>query len=159
MMNKIKKTGQSEIVGFGIIVIIISLLILIFISFSLQKNENEFSESSKTDSFIQATLQFTTTCERNTVHLDYLDLIESCDEERICDNGENPCETLNSTSRNLVLSAWKAGEEYPVKGYLYEVRLRGETLVSLAEGNVTGTSKGSRQTFSGEIEISLIAYY
>ncbi|PJE81852.1 hypothetical protein COU58_00300 [Candidatus Pacearchaeota archaeon CG10_big_fil_rev_8_21_14_0_10_32_42] len=153
------KKAQSEMVGFGIIVIIIAVLILIFLSFSLKENPNDFTESSKTNSFIQASLQFTTTCEKNGNRLSYLDLIQFCVQKNLCEDGQNSCEVLNLTSANLMNSAWRIGEDYPVKGYDYWLKYGGNELVNLSEGNRTGNSKGSKQVFSGNLEISLIAYY
>ncbi|MCR4327145.1 MAG: hypothetical protein NUV46_01020 [Nanoarchaeota archaeon] len=153
------KKAQSEMVGFAIIVIIVAVLILVFISLSLNKNSNEFLDSSKTDSFIQATLQFTTNCEINGNNLSYLKLIGSCEEERTCDNGINSCQVLNLTSVSLVENGWRVGEDLPVKGYKFEVKSEGINLVELFRGNETGSTKGSRQTFSGGVEISLVTYY
>lgn len=146
-------------VGFAIIIIIVAVLILVFVAISLNNNSSDFLESSKTDSFIQAILQYTSTCEINGNNLDYLDLIESCSDMRLCDNGVSPCLTLNSTSSFLLDKGWRVGENLPIKGYNYEIKSENRTILSLSKGNVTGLSKGSRQTFSEGIQISLVSYH
>jgi competence protein ComGC len=152
------RKAQSELVGFAIIVIIVSIIILIFISLSLQ-NKPEAVQSYKTESFVQSALQYTTTCQENGHYDSYLDLIELCSRNGLCDNGTEACKVLDSTSENLVNSSWHAGSEFPVKGYDFSINYGGKDLVNIERGNRTSQSKGSNQVFSGNLQITFEAYY
>jgi len=153
------KKGQSEMVGFGIIIIIISILILIFVSFSVNKSSGDDSQSYETESFVQSYLQFTTSCEINTVPKSVLDLMKICNEDKTCDDQENSCEVLNETTKEILKTSWKTGKNYPVKGYEFYVTYANQDLMSFFEGNKTSDSRGSRQIFSDDLQIDFTAYY
>jgi len=153
------KKGQSEMVGFGIIVIIISILILIFVSFSINKSSGNDSQSYETESFVQSYLQFTTSCEINTVSKSVLDLMKLCSENKTCDNQESACKILNETTNGILKTSWKTGKNYPVKGYEFYATYANQELISFFEGNKTSDSRGSRQIFSWDLQIDFTAYY
>lgn len=158
-MKKLNKRAQSELAGFGIIIIIVAVLILVFVSFSIKKPSEDIIESYETEAFVNSVLQFTTTCERNSRHLSFRELVNHCGEEKLCDSGEDSCEVLNSTAESIVESSWLVGEEFPVKGYEFLIMYEGEELVNLEKGEKTGENRGSRQIFSQNLEISFVSYY
>jgi hypothetical protein len=145
-----KKKGQSEMVGFAIIIVIVAVLILVFLSISLNKSKEDYIESYEVESFIQGFLQYTTDCaityEPN--YQDIQELIFRCMNEEKCVDGNNSCEVLNETLKELVELSWNVGPEWPNKGYLLEIISKNESLVKFSEGNITETSKGSLQSFS-----------
>ena len=156
-MEKTKK-AQSEMVGFGIIIIIVAILIVIFVALTLQKKPVT-THDAQTESFVQSVLQFTTTCERNSHYLSYTDLVGFCSENGQCDSGEDSCKILNSTSENLVESAWKTGADFPTKGYSFNVNYAGNYLVNLTKGNETANARGAVQTFNGNLQVSFTGYF
>lgn len=156
---KIKKRAQEEMVGFALIIIVVSIILLVFVGFSLRGNEKESVESYEVESFIQAALQYTTTCEDNFEPLSVQKVIYQCGSGEMCLNGENPCQVMESTLTDLTRSSWKTGSERPVKGYEMQVISRNQTLVNITDGNKTINSKGSVQYLPREIEIYFTAYY
>ncbi|NCN51733.1 hypothetical protein GW931_01860 [archaeon] len=153
------RKAQSEMVGFGIIVIIIAVLILVFISISLSNNSSSESQSYKSEAFVQSYLQFTTTCEKNTRVQSNLELIKLCKNSGTCDDGTLACKVLNETSKDILESAWKVGEDFPVKGYEFSIFSQGNPLLEISKGNKTSESRGSSQVFSEELQIDFISYY
>ncbi len=153
------KKAQEEMVGFALIIIVVSVILLVFLGFSLKNNQKESVESYEVESFIQSTLQYTTTCEDNFEPLSMQKVIYQCESGQSCLNGENPCQVMNSELGSLVNTSWKTGAERPVKGYEFLVKGHNETLFNMAQGNKTINSKGSVQYLPKEIEIYFTAYY
>jgi|SRR6056297_476968 len=145
-----KNKAQSEMIGFAIIIVIVAVLILVFLSISLNKSKDDFTESYEVESFIQASLEHTTDCAINYEpnYQNIRRLIFRCINEENCIGGNNSCEVLNETLKELVELSWNVGPEWPDKGYFLEIVSGNETMVKFSEGNVTGTSKGSKQSFS-----------
>ena len=152
------RRAQSEMAGFAIIIIIVAVLILVFLSFSVKKDSGDVTESAEAENFVRAILQFTTDCEYRGHFLDYLDLIERCGDEGVCADGRTACDVLDPTSEEILDGSWKVGEDEVTKGYDFSVFYEGDELVGLSKGNVTRNSFGSRQVFSGDVEISFVEY-
>ena len=104
-------------------------------------------------------IQYTTTCEINGHYTSFLDLPKICNENKICSNGKDSCEVLNSTSKEIVGNSWKVGPDFPVKGYEFSLLYGGKNFVNFKEGNKTGENRGSKQVFSGGLEIEFKGYY
>ena len=153
-----RKLGQSEMVGFGIIVIIVSILILVFISLSLNKSPTTGEKDYQGESFVQSYLQFTTNCSVRGTRISNLDLITKCANGETCDGGENSCTLLNETTKGILENSWQVGSEFPTKGYKFSVSLAGNNLIDLSKGNKTANSRGSRQVFSGGLEVDFTSY-
>ena len=153
------KGGQSEMVGFGIIVIVVAIIILVVVSLTLNKPQNDIIESYKTESFIQSLLQTTTSCQVNTHYQSYLELSQMCEANATCDNGNSSCEILNLTSRGIIRTSWNVGPEFPVKGYEFSVESVGKNLLNITDGNKTNQNRGSTQTFAGNLRITFVGYY
>ncbi|MBI2057207.1 hypothetical protein HYT91_03060 [Candidatus Pacearchaeota archaeon] len=62
MLNK-NKIGQEEMVGFALIIILVSVILLVFLAFSLNKPKTEATESYEVNSFLQSSLQYTSSCQ------------------------------------------------------------------------------------------------
>jgi hypothetical protein len=155
-----KNKGQSEMVGFALILIIVAVLILIFLSFSLKKDNSEFVESYEVESFLQASLEQTTNCSMKygSNFLSLVKVIRSCIDEEICFNGEDPCQIMNQTVEGILENAWKVGKDWPTKGYSFKVLSKGEKVLILNEGNVTRESKGDIQVLDEGLEISFVVF-
>ena len=160
--SKLKKKGQEEIVGFALIIIIATVMILFLLSFSLRSNKKENVESPELTSFVQASLQYTTTCEVNSNNLSVQNLVFECIDNGLCSDNRDSCAVLNSTLAGIVGEGWKVGLDRPVKGYELLVRGNNNSIVAISEGNVTANYKGALQDLargSSSIEITLKIYY
>lgn len=159
-LNKNRK-AQEEMVGFVIIVIIVFVILLVLLVFMLKKPNEESLKNYEVENFLQAALQYTSSC---GTYIDYLavqDLIVSCEQEDICINGENSCDILNDTLKGLVENAWSVGNQTPVKGYKLKVMAEDREIFSLQKGNETRSYKGGMADFPyrGErYELTLSVY-
>ena len=160
--SKLKKKGQEEIVGFALIIIIVAVMILFLLSFSLRSSKKENVESPELTSFVQASLQYTTTCEVNSNNLSVQNLIFECIDEGVCSDNRNSCAVLNSTLAGIVGEGWKVGLDRPIKGYGLLVKGNNNSVVAINEGNVTANYKGALQDFGrpgNSVQITLKIYY
>lgn len=163
MLKKlIGKEGQEEMVGFALIMIIVAVILLIFLSFSLNSSKKEIVESYEVESFIGATLQYTSDCEDNLEHLSIQKLIFDCADNKKCLDERSTCEALNSTLVDIIEESWKVEGDRPVKGYELKIIVDEKEMLLLKKGNLTSNYKGSVQDFSrrGEdYELTFKAYY
>lgn len=160
-MIKIEKKGQEEMVGFVIIVIIVSVVLLVLLGFLLNTPNKGAVENYQVDSFIQASLQYTSSCENEVEFISVQNLIVSCEQGNTCLDGQNSCDVLNDTLKNLVERAWNVNNQSAVKGYKLGVMTGNTGIFMLQEGNETRNYKGGLQDFakSGEeYEVSLNVY-
>lgn len=165
-MNKINllknKKGQEEMVGFALIIIVVSVILLFFLMFTLRDNERIAVESYEVQSFLQASMQYTTQCKNNFEFLDVQDLVYACAEEdlSVCIGGGNPCQLLGTTFEDITEASWPIGTTRPIKGYELYVKSNNQSLIDpIIEGNQTSSSKGAPLYLSGDIEITFTAYY
>ena len=151
--NKMKKNkkAQEEMIGFALIIILVSVILLVFLAFSLNKPKTEATESYEVNSFLQATLQYTTTCQAslgiekfNTIQ----DLIFECDLKNKCSDNQDTCKVLNETLTDILRESWPTGEDRPNKGYELMINTGEESILDIQEGNLTNNCKGSSQSFS-----------
>ena len=154
------KRGQSEIVGFGLIIILVSVVLLIFLSLSFKQSNNDSLESYEVTSFLQSYLKTTTTCadKSSTDFMSTRELIFSCSKKESCFDSKNSCEVLESFSNQLLEYSWQVSSESFYKGYDLRIFLGEEELLNLSKGNQTQTSKGSIQTYEDELEIIFEVY-
>jgi len=135
---------------------------LIFLGFSLRGSNNTDNESYEVESFLQATLQYTTDCEDSFGFISIQKLIFNCEREKTCLDGRDSCEVLSSTIEELTEKSWQIEGDRPVKGYSLNITSNEQEILSISRGNFTKTSKGSFQEFSKSgrpIEIKFSAYY
>ncbi len=165
--KKLGKKAQEEMIGFALIVVLVSVILLIFIGFSLRDEKGkENVESYEVESFIQAMMQYTTDCKDNQGYVDIQKLIFMCNSGESCINselsGENSCSVLNSTLKEILNESWKVGEEWPAKGYEFEIIVGDEELVKIVKGSVSSSFKGASQDFfkgGKTFEIAFNVYY
>lgn len=161
LKNKREKRGQEEMVGFVIIVIIVSVILLVLLWFMLRTPDKNAVENYEVESFIQASLQYTSSCETEIEFLSVQNLIVSCESKNICLDGKNSCEVLNDTLSDLVKNAWNINSQSPVKGYKLSVMAEEKGIFFVQEGNETRNYKGGFQDFAkggNNYEVSLNVY-
>ena len=149
MKNK-KTKAQEEMIGFALIIILVSVILLVFLAFSLNKPKTE-TESYEVNSFLQASLQYTTTCQTSSGIEKYntiQDLVFECDLKNKCSNEKNTCEVLNEILTDILKESWPTGEDRPNKGYELTINTKEELILNLQEGVITNNCRGSSQSFS-----------
>lgn len=158
MEVKMGKRAQEEMIGFALIVIIVAVILLVLISFVIKKDSADLINSYKAESFIQASLQYTTDCQSYVKYFTVQDLILECYSEKDCIDGTNTCDMLNSTLDEIVQESWNVGSDMPIKGYELQILIGEEEFLSITSGNSTKSSKGASQIFpSGKIYFKI--YY
>ncbi|MCK5043520.1 hypothetical protein KAR52_00780 [Candidatus Pacearchaeota archaeon] len=158
MREKKNKSGQEEMVGFGMIIIIVAVILLVFLGFALRKPQKEVTEDYEVSSFVQAFLQYTTDCRDNLEYLSVQKLILDCEHGEKCLDGRDTCEVLDFTLKEIVEESWDVGKDRPVKGYTLKIMIGGEEILFLEEGNITNNYKGSEEYLPREIDIYFTAY-
>lgn len=141
-----RRKGQEEMVGFALIIVLVAVILLVLLSLSLRKPQQEEVESYEVDSFIQAFLQYTSDCRDDFEYLDVQELIFDCNDGRMCVDGRDTCEVLNSTLRGIVEESWNVGADRPVVGYELKILSESTEILLLSEGNKTRSYKGSMQS-------------
>ena len=162
MSKTLNKKGQEEIVGFVVIVIIVAVILLVLLGFMLKTPESKAVNNYEVESFIQASLQYTSSCETQIEFLSVEDLIVSCEAGETCLNEVNSCDILNESLKGMIESAWNVKEGSAVKGYRLKIMIDGNEKLILKEGNETRNYKGAFQDFakgSSNYEVFLDVYY
>ena len=130
------------------------------LSFLIRSPNKGATESYQVESFIQASLQYTSNCSNEIEFLSVQNLIIACEGEEKCLDGKNTCDILNSTIRGLINSGWSVGNQSVVKGYTFMISTEGKNQ-TIKKGNQTSNSKGGFQDFSRSgrnYEVSLEIY-
>ena len=141
------KKGQEEIVGFVVILVIVAVILVILLGLMLSRKDSQVVQSYEVESFLGASLQYTTSCEDYTGFLSVQELIISCYTGENCING-NSCQMLESTVKGMIESGWNVNEQSAVKGYEFSVLVDEEGKILIEEGNKTGNYKGNFADFS-----------
>lgn len=156
------RSGQEEIVGFAVILIIVAVILLILLSFLLGRgSDKEAVQNYEIQSFLGASLQYTSECEDQIEYLSLQKLINACEEGGNCLDGKDSCEALNETIINLMGKSWNVGSQSSIKGYVLRIIVDGQEKLLFKEGNETNTYKGALQDFakSGrDYQVSLNIY-
>ena len=150
MKNRKARKGQEEMIGFALIIILVSVILLVFLAFSLNKPKTEATESYEVSSFLQSTLQYTTTCQESSgVEGFYTiqNLVFGCDLKERCSDEKDTCKALNETLIDILKESWPTGEDRPNKGYELTINTGEESILDIQEGNLTNNCKGSSQSF------------
>ena len=161
MIRRLDKKGQEEIVGFVVIIVIVGVIILILLGFLLNSPDESAVESYEVESFIDSMLQYTTNCESQLEYLSVQKLIAYCENEGICLDGEDSCDILNSTIKEIIENGWNVNEQSAVKAYEFNIFNEENQIFLIEKGNKTSSYKGSYQDFvrSGkEYKVSLMIY-
>ena len=157
------KQGQEEIVGFAMIIIIVAVILLIVLSFLLSMGSNkEAVQNYEIESFISASLQYTSECEDQIEYLSLQKLISACEERRNCLDGKDSCEFLNETIIKIMEKGWNVGDQSSIKGYVLRIVVDEQEKLLFKEGNETNNYRGGWQDFakSGrDYQVYLNVYY
>jgi hypothetical protein len=160
-----RKSGQEEIVGFGLILILVAIIFIVFISSYIRKSSDINNEDYEANSFTQAILQYTTNCEEeNLNNLTVQKLIFKCQQKEACFYRHmDPCKVLNDTIKGVARESWKIGPKNPNKGYSLIINVsESEQLLNITEGVVTNNYRTGLQDFGdphGEYIIILMDVY
>jgi len=159
------KKGQEEVAGFAIILVIVSVILFIFFVIYLKKSPAENVQSYEVNSFIQSFLQYTTNCEQDYLNLSIQKLISECEKKAECSDGKETCDILKRTMIDVLDESWSVGEDYPVKGYVFNISAQGREILVINKGDIeTREWKNSFQDIPGStrdysIYVFFKAYY
>jgi hypothetical protein len=161
---KIKnKFGQSEIVGFVLIVVLVVIAAMVFLIISAKK-DTPSNNDAQVQNMLSIMMTYTTDCAPVFVpQYDNLrDLVKSCYNSERCTNLDKmACESLNDTLGGLMTDLRKS--ETDISAYQLDVSQNNSGSVSplipsLKEGNCSGRVAGAQQlisTDSGKIILLL----
>lgn len=120
---KRNKKAQEEMVGFVLIMVVVAVIFLVFLGiFVSQRNSETKIESADVSQFLDAALEYTTTCSQNSgyTYLSLEDAIISCYKGEICEKegvSTSACEVVESVFKDLIESAWVFSPESKTTGY------------------------------------------
>lgn len=158
MLKKIRsKTGQEELIGFGIIVVIVFVILLVFISIYVKRPQTS-TENYEIESFISASLEYTSNCEMaRKGFLSVKDLVFECYDNESCTNGKSTCEILGTTLKNISEQSWSVNENSEIRGFMFNVTGNNRNLASLMKGNKTSNSKGFQESlFKSGVSVKVL---
>jgi len=157
ILSIVSKKAQEELIGFGIIVVIVFVILLVFISIYVRRPQ-ENSQNYEIESFISATLDYTSSCEETRKgFLSVKDLIFECYDNETCVGGKSSCEVLGTTVEGISKESWLLTENSETKGYVINVTGNGRNLASLSKGNKTSNSKGYQESlFKSGISVKVL---
>ena len=117
------KRAQEEMVGFVLIMIIVAVIFLVFLGIFLSQRDSETKiESADVSQFLDAALEYTTTCSQNSgyTYLSLEDAIISCYKGEICEKdgvSASTCEIAELVFKDLIESAWVFSPQSKTTGY------------------------------------------
>ncbi len=160
LQNK-NKLGQEEMIGFALIIVLVMVILVIFLGFSLNKPQKDLVESYEIESFISASLQYTSNCADiyEPKYLSIKELIYYCGNMETCSNEEDACEVLENTLNGILEESWRIEKDSRVKGYVLNITSNNEEIIMLKKGNITNSYKGNSEYLSKGVDISFTAYY
>lgn len=146
------KRAQEEIMGFAMIIILVAVILLVFLGISLNRNKSQNNDTPEVDSFMQAMLQYTTSCQNSFGYVSMKDLIFACVSGNgvSCPNGEDSCSILNSDLGGIMNQSWNVGQGSPIKGYSLNITSNTGKVIQIEYGNKTSNSQGTFQSLSKE---------
>ena len=138
-------------VGFALIIIIVAIILLVFLSIYLRNQSTTVVQSFEIQNFILSFLQYTTDCQNNLEFLPINKLISDCyiDNNMVCENGQNACEVLKSSVKDIMDKSWNTNEGSMYKGYYLNIVINNESsMLNISKGQTTANYKESMQDFS-----------
>ena len=115
------KHGQSETVGFVLIIIIVTLMILTFLYFIFRPTTNTSTTSADMSYLLSAFNEYTTNCTTTFIpqYKTGQELVQECysNEGELCQDGRTVCEVLNETFKEVIGKTLDIGETYQNKAY------------------------------------------
>jgi len=146
-LNKKNRKAQEEIMGFIIIVVIIIVIGMVFIFMLKPKAKQE--QNVQVENLLSAVRHATSACEK-----EMQDVMIMCGNDESCGT-EKACDYLRLELKSMVdLAVEKAGLGNVI-GYTLDLKGTSGALLSIKEGNQTGTSMAAispiRQDLSAEL--------
>ncbi|MBI2451821.1 hypothetical protein HYV50_01945 [Candidatus Pacearchaeota archaeon] len=161
-ITKIRKKAQEEIVGFVLIMVLVAVIFLVFLTIAFRNNsEAEKTQSSEVSQFLDAIMEFTTSCSSDNYNFKQLEeIFNECKKGELCMPGKEACDYLNETLKVLIEESWKFSPNAPEKGYILGAisteSSRPLTFLTLKGGNCTSYARrGADKPLGGKITISL----
>ena len=152
-----KSRGQSEMVGFAVILIMVAVIGMVLLTISDKDEEPEDDFALK--SFVQSILGYTTECQDSRgEHLPLRKAMFICEESQLCYSGEDPCDIVNETLLGILENSWRIGEDWPTSGYSLQVLGKDVKIFETIRGNTTNRVRSSNQVFESGIMINFKVY-
>ncbi len=156
MLNN--KKGQSEMMGFIVIVVLVIVAIMIFLIISIRNKESNI-ESKDIENLLTSVMHYTTECAivSEPRYSSVEDLIKSCFDNEKCSNLDKmACDYLYEIIENIMEDVIKS--EGAVSGWrlsiISRVNEEEEPFFSISGGNMTGVVfGGQRIVSSGGVEL------
>lgn len=135
-------------VGFALIIILVAVIFIVFIASYIRKSPEKV-EDYEANSFVQALLQYTTSCEDdNSNRVNVQRLIQRCKENERCTYDKDPCVILKETVEKIIEESWGVGPKNTVKGYYFTInKSETEQILKVEEGVVTNNYRTGLQDF------------
>jgi hypothetical protein len=156
MRKIINKKAQEEMVGFVAVVVLVAVIFLVFLGIAIRQGAPATQKESRDVSqFLQSSMELTTECAiYEPAYLNLAALIKGCYSGEICTTGENSCDMLKRTMKDVIELNWKIGEESVFKGYMLNVTYSSETssseILYITEGNCSLNIIGAEQSISAQ---------
>lgn len=164
-----QKHGQSETVGFIIIMVIVMVIVLVFMWFLFKPENNYMPTSVQMSNLLSASMYSTSNCSTSFIpqYKTGQELVKTCFSYagEQCLDGRNVCQALNDTLKETVGDVLDVNEDSPIKAYkitiAYHVPNSDEpdkTFMQIGEGNFkncTSRYGGSNSIFSGSGSIEV----
>lgn len=145
----INKRGQEEAVGFVAIIVVVAIATVFFIGISIRDQPSEAIKSVEIKQFLETSDKYTSDC--SISYSDRFaslgDLVRECyqNPNLQCFDGRSVCEVYNSTIQNIILKSFAIGQEYAIKGYLFNLTYSAQSkqtqIISLYKGECLGSYK------------------
>lgn len=155
--------GQSETVGFVLIVVIVMIIFLVFLWFMFHGANKPMATSAEISNLLSASMQYTSDCAVDFVpqYKTGQELVKECHNNggEKCLDGRDVCEALNETMKKVVADSLNVDENSPVKAYTLKITYKipksttpNDKFFQMAQGsfsNCTERYSGSHQIFAG----------
>ncbi len=117
------KKSQEEMVGLVLIMLVVAVVFLVFLGIYFSRsNSPQSTESAEISQFLETVFEYSTSCgESQSSPVKVRRLITRCYEGQLCPEGDNPCEVLQSTLKEIIESSWNFGANSPQQGYQLSV--------------------------------------
>ena len=156
----LNKKGQSEMVGFVLIVVLVIVAIMVFLVISIKSGRKDV-ESKDVENLLASVMSYTTECAivSEPRYDSVEDLIKSCFDNNKCTNlNKMACDYLEELMKEIMNDIIKS--EGAVTGYKFNVVSRVDDeesqFFNLEAGNMTGVILGGQRVVVSE-GIELIA--
>lgn len=153
------KRAQEEIVGFAVIMILVVVILLILLGIYIKKPNTSNIESYQLEHFVSVLPEINTDCdEKGYTSITLQKLISKCYDREKCLSGEDSCEVLKKTIKDIMDVSWPVGEEWPNKGYIIAINESGTGILEMSKGIQTGSYKHYSGVFGDNSKIDLKIY-